>query len=214
MKNLLYKEIRLALHPAAVGFLALAALVVIPSYPYFVTFFYSCLGVFFICQSGRENHDIDFTLGLPIPKRQAVKARFALCVLLELAQVALAVPFAILRNALISTPNPVGMNANIAFFALSLLMLGLFNLSFFTRYYKNPLKVGTAFIVSSVVIAVFMLITETAAHILPALRAVNTTDFSLLPQKFAMLGVGMVAFAALTTCSYLISAKRFEKLDT
>ena len=58
MKNLLLKEWRLALHPAALLFLCLSSMLLIPSYPYFVIFFYTCLGLFFICLSGRENKDI------------------------------------------------------------------------------------------------------------------------------------------------------------
>ncbi len=58
MKNLLYKEFRLASHPAAFLFLGLAAMMMIPNYPLTVTFFYPCLGAFFICLNGRENRDV------------------------------------------------------------------------------------------------------------------------------------------------------------
>ena len=38
--NLLFKkEMRLAMHPASLGFLALSALLLVPNYPYYVTFF-------------------------------------------------------------------------------------------------------------------------------------------------------------------------------
>ena len=47
MKALLQKELRLAMHPAALLFLALSALLIIPNYPYYVTFFYTTLGIFF-----------------------------------------------------------------------------------------------------------------------------------------------------------------------
>ena len=39
MKNLLYKEFRLAIHPSVYIFFALAALLLVPSYPYYVRFF-------------------------------------------------------------------------------------------------------------------------------------------------------------------------------
>ena len=48
MKNLLLKEYRLAMHPTVLIFLALSAMLLIPSYPYYVVFFYTALGVFFV----------------------------------------------------------------------------------------------------------------------------------------------------------------------
>ena len=44
MKHLLYKEWRLAMHPTALLFLPLSAMLLIPNYPYYVIFFYTSLG--------------------------------------------------------------------------------------------------------------------------------------------------------------------------
>ena len=41
MKNLLYKEFRLAIHPTVYIFFLLTALLLVPSYPYYVSFFLS-----------------------------------------------------------------------------------------------------------------------------------------------------------------------------
>ena len=38
MKDLVYKELKLALHPAAIIFLCLSSMLMIPSYPYFIIF--------------------------------------------------------------------------------------------------------------------------------------------------------------------------------
>lgn len=114
MKTLLQKELRLALHPTAPLFLCLSAMLLIPNYPYCVVFFYTSLAVFFICLTGRENHDVFYSVLLPIRKADVVKARFATVILLELLQVALAVPFAVLRQRLITAPNEAGMEANTA----------------------------------------------------------------------------------------------------
>lgn len=46
MKALRQKEWRLSMTPVPFFFLALSALLLIPSYPYYVTFFYTSLGVF------------------------------------------------------------------------------------------------------------------------------------------------------------------------
>ena len=46
MKALQSKEWRLAMSPVPLLFLALSGLVLIPNYPYYVTFFYTTLGIF------------------------------------------------------------------------------------------------------------------------------------------------------------------------
>ena len=90
LSKLLYKEFKLALHPAAVLFLLLSSMMLIPNYPMYVLFFYNTLGIFFICLSGRENHDLAYSLSLPIRKRDAVRARIVFAVILQLAQCVLA----------------------------------------------------------------------------------------------------------------------------
>lgn len=67
--NLLKKEFTLALHPTSVVFVFFAAFVFIPNYPYEVMCFFSCLSIYFMCLSGRENKDIFFTCMLPDSER-------------------------------------------------------------------------------------------------------------------------------------------------
>lgn len=66
MKELLNKELKLVLHPTNILFIPLAFMLFIPNYPYLVIMFYTCLGVFFMCQFGRENNDVFFTMMLPV----------------------------------------------------------------------------------------------------------------------------------------------------
>lgn len=214
MKNLLYKELRLSLHPASVMFLCLSAMMLIPNYPLFITFFYTCLGVFFICLNGRENKDIDYTMSLPVRKRNIAGARILLVVLLEASQLLLAVPFALLRSMLVSESNAVGMNANAAFFGFALLMLGLFNFFFFRAYYRNPGKVGRSFVYGCIALTVCMLVIETCAHIVPFVKIqLNQPGIQYLIPKLFVLLLGAAAFALLTLLAYQRSAKSFETLD-
>ena len=214
MKHLLNKELRLAMHPAALIFLALSSMLLIPNYPLYVIFFYTSLGVYFICLSGRENHDITYTMSLPVTKRQLVRARILLAVLLEGSQLILAIPFAILRANLPIGANLVGMDANIAFFGSSLLMLGVFNYVFFVSYYSAPDKVGRAFIFGSIAEAVYMLIAETMVHVLPFARDVlDSPDPKGFAAKLGFLVIGAAAFTLLTLLAEKRAAAHFEKLD-
>lgn len=215
MKNLLMKELRLALQPPAVLFLFLSAMLLIPSYPYYVVFFYTGLGIFFCCQLGRENNDIFFTLSLPVRKRDAVTARMLLAVLLESVQLLLAVPFAFLRQSFVFLGgNPVGMDANIALFGIGLMLLGVFNLTFFTSYYRNPQKVGMAFVKGCIVFTVFMLAAEVCTHVVPFFREkLDTMGGAFLAEKLLVLAVGGVLYASLTALAWHRAVRSFEKLD-
>lgn len=173
MKNLTKKEFILSMHPTAIIFLALSMMLVIPNYPYYVTFFYTGLAVFFTSLNGRENNDIYYTLSLPVPKRSIVKARFSFVILLELIQMIIAIPFAIIRQNMPLPGNQVGMDANIAFFGLSFILLGLFNYVFFSIYYKDVTKVGKAFTFSSIAVFIYIIIAESCAHAVPFFKKIR-----------------------------------------
>ena len=214
MKPLLHKELRLALHPTVPLFWLLGALLLIPNYPYYVIFFYTLLGIFFVCLSGRENNDIAYTLALPVRKRDVVAARMGLAVLIEGIQVGLAVPFAALRQRLSLPGNQVGMDANIAFFGLSLLLLGAMNVFFFPRYYAAPDKVGKAFAKTAVFAFLLIGVLEMLDHALPLFRdQLDTPDPQFLPQKLICLGVGLAGYGLCTALAYRMSVRRFEALD-
>lgn len=214
MDNLLYKEFKLAMHPTSLIFLSLSAMMLIPNYPYYVTFFYTSLGIFFMCLSGRENNDIFYTMMLPVRKKDIVKSRFLFVVVIQLAQVLTAIPFAYIRSLYDLPGNQVGIDANTAFFGLSFLMMGLFNLVFFTNYYKNTDKVGAAFGWGSLVMTVFMIIAETSVHIVPFMKNyLDTKDPNFIEYKLMVLVVGILVYSVLTLVAYKNSVRSFEALD-
>jgi hypothetical protein len=214
MKNMLYKEFKLAMHPTSIIFLSLSAMILIPNYPYYMIFFYTALAIFFTCLSGRENHDIFYTMSLPIRKRDIVKSRFYLVIILQLAQIITAIPFAMIRRTFSLPGNLVGMDANVAFFGLSFLMLGLFNLVFFTKYYKNTDKVGASFLLGTIVISIFMIIAEASVHVFPFMKDyLDTKDPEFLAYKIVVLAAGIILYSVLTLISYQRSVKTFEALD-
>ena len=163
MKNLMRKELLLAMHPASMLFLLLSAMLLIPNYPYYVICFYTCLGTFFICLTGRENRDIEFTALLPVRKTDLVRARVFTVMLMQLAQLVIAVPFAVFSSR-VSAENLVGMDANTAFFGFALVLYGVFNLVFFRNYYRAPGKVGKAFGWGCGALTLCMVVFEACAH--------------------------------------------------
>ena len=214
MKNLIKKEFALAMHPTAPMFLALSAMLIIPNYPYYVVFFYTGLSIFFTCLSGRENNDIFYSMLLPASKRKIVAARFLYAVILEIMQIVVAVPFALLRQSMDIGGNAVGMDAGISLFALALLMLALFNVVFFGSYYKDVKKVGTSFAKASTAVFLFILIAETLTHIAPFFRDVlDTPDTEHVSEKLIVFASCALIYAAATFLSYKKAASDFEKQD-
>ena len=214
MKNLLKKEVHLTMHPTAILFLFLSVLLIVPNYPYYVTFFYTGLAVFFTCLNGRENNDVFFTMTMPVAKKDVIKARFTLVVILELLQMLIAVPFAIIRQNMGIPVNAVGMDANIALFGLSFVMLGIFNVVFFGIYYKDVKKVGKPFAVSSIVIFIYICIAEACAHIVPFVRdRLDTSDNIYVTEKLIVLIAGILIYAVMNVYIYKKSKKNFEIYD-
>ena len=141
MKALMQKEWKLAMTPVPLVFLALSALVLVPSYPYYVTFFYTTLGIFLFFQSARENRDVSYMLLLPVGKRQMVYARVWTVAQLELLQLLCCVPFMCIRAGY-GIQNAVGIEANCAFLGLGAVLLGVFNSVFLPMHYKNGYDLG------------------------------------------------------------------------
>ena len=214
MNKLLKKELLLSMHPTALLFLALSAMLLIPNYPYYFVFFYTALAVFFTCLNGRENHDVFYTLALPVAKRDIVRARMDFVMLLETAQCVLAVPFAAIRQMMPIPGNQVGMDANIALFGVALVLLGVFNLVFFTAYYRDVTKVGTAFLLGTVVMVFLILLAEASVHIVPFIRdRLDTPEPYFLTEKFILLTAGVLHYLLLNFIARRIAIKSFEKQD-
>ena len=126
-------------------------------------------GHLFICLTGRENRDIEFTALLPVRKTDLVRARVFTVMLMQLAQLVIAVPFALFSSR-VSAENLVGMDANTAFSDFALVLYGVFNLVFFRNYYRAPGKVGKAFGWGCGALTLCMVVFEACAHTVPFVR--------------------------------------------
>ena len=217
MLNLIKKEIALCLHPTAFIFLAFAALVFVPNYPYEVIFFFSCLSVFFCCMMTRENGDIAFSCALPVKKEHIPLAKILVtiglqCIIFLLVGIIGAVKGAILPAE--QYVNQAGISANIVLVGNGAIVLGIFNLIFFPRYFKQPDKIGVPFVIGAIVIflliGVFIVLrwaTPLYSITLNGLNAVNTG------AKAAALIIGFVVYIILSAISCKLSMKYFQRVD-
>lgn len=216
MKNLLYKEFRLAIHPSVYLFFLLSALLLVPSYPYYVSFFYLMFGVFLTFKTNRAENDIFYSALLPVRKGDVVRARVLAVAILELVNLLIAVPFAILSMKINPAGgNNAGIEPNVAFFGLSLLMYGGFNFIFFPIFYKTGRSEGKAFLWSGVFTLLYIAVAESLAQYIPSPVSayLDTAEKAAQLRQLPVLLGGIVLWAVLTLLSAKRSAERFEKVN-
>ena len=217
MLNLIKKEIALCLHPTVFIFLSFAALVFVPNYPYEVIFFFSCLSVFFCCMMTREHGDIAFSCALPVKKEHIPLAKILVtiglqCIILLLVGIIGAVKGTVLPAE--QYVNQAGISANLTLVGNGAILLGMFNLIFFPRYFKAPDKIGVPFVIGAIV--VFLLIclfivlrwaTPLYSITLNGLNSVNTG------AKVLALVFGFMFYIVLTIIGCVLSIIHFQNID-
>ncbi len=213
MKALLYKQFRLVCHPMTLIFPFFGVMLLIPSYPYTVAFFYVMLGLFFSFMNGREQKDIYYSALLPIRKRDTVGASVLFVLMIELASLLIAVPFAAMSVAI----NPLGGNAvglepNAALFAAALLLYAVFNGVFLPAFYKTAYRVGTAFLKAMVPTAIALLACEALVHV-PALKWLEDCTAAGQLRLLPLLLCAALVYGAGLWLTYRKAAKNYEKVD-
>jgi ABC-2 type transport system permease protein len=214
MKDLLYKEFKLALHPSIFIYLFFGALLLIPSWMYFIAFGYIFIGFFNMFTAGRANQDIFFTVCLPIQKRDMVRARIISITLMELLQIAFAIPFAFINNNLYPDGNFIAMDVNSAFFGCVFILYAIFNIVFFPAFFKTAYKAGVPCFLGVLALSVFAVAVEFAVQIIPVLKTnLDTLNAAYMTSQLYVLIAGIAVFAFATWLAYKKSVKNFEKVD-
>ncbi len=215
MKNLLYKEWKLAMHPTTFIFLSFGLMLLIPNYPSYVAMMYMCLSIFFVFLNGRENKDIFFTVTLPIRKRDVVKSRCLMVAAIELAQLLITVPFAILSLKLYaSIGNQTGIEPNVAFYGLALGMFAVFNVVFIPNFYKTAYKIGIPFLMAGAAALVYYAAAELMVWIPGPLQTfLDTSDPAMAFAHLPILFVGILVWVLSIVFAYRRGAARFENVD-
>lgn len=207
MKALLYKQFRLLAHPMTYIFCLFGAMLLIPSYPYTVAYFYVTLGLFFTFQNGREQRDCDFSALLPVRKRDTVRAAILFSLIIQLISLALSVPFVILSAKLRPLGgNGAGIDANLAILAMGLLLFSMFNAIFFPGFYRSGYKVGSAFWKASVGVFIVVAADVLGPHIIPWLDGYDG-------RQTVLLAASVLIYCAVSLLACKRSEANFEKVD-
>lgn len=217
MLNLIKKEIALCMHPTAFIFLFFAVLVFVPNYPYEVIFFFSCLSVFFCCMMTRENGDIAFSCALPVKKEHIPLAKMLVVfglqgIILLLVGIIGAVKGAVLPAE--QYVNQAGLSANLALVGNGAVLLGVFNLIFFPRYFRSPDKIGVPFVIGAVIvfllIGVFIALRWATPLYSVTLNGLNSVNSG---AKASALIIGMAIYTIMSAISCKLSMKHFQRHD-
>ena len=213
MKALLYKQFRLVCHPMTLMFCLFGAMLMIPSYPYTVVFFYVTLGIFFTFTNIREQRDIYYAALLPIRKRDTVKASVLFIAIIELTSLVIAIPFAVLSVHINPKGgNIVGLDPNVALFGAGLLLFALFNAIFLCAFYKTAYKVGISYLKAVIPMSLGMIVCEALVHF-PGMAWLDAVDRESQMKQLPILIIGIVVYAVGLLFTYRCAAKRDEKVD-
>lgn len=212
MFNLLYKEFRLAAHPNLFIFTLLGALVIVPAYPYGMVFIFGCLGPYISFMYGRETNDIYYTSLLPVKKVDIVKAKVMVFIVAQITQLLISLPFAILRVYLLPDGNPAGIEANVAYYGFGFIIYSIFNIIFLTEFFKTAYKVGKSFLLAIIPAVIGVVAMEVIVHF-PNFHWLDSVKGNDIVKQLPILAIGIITYGLGMYATYLISAKRFEKVD-
>ncbi len=224
MKKLLYKEFKLCLHPAVFLFMASVLLLFIPNYMFELPCFFICNAIFFVFQQCTLNNDLLFTVTLPVGKREAVKARFAFIVIIQLVFLLLCIPMMFVHNAVYGSQNAAGLDVCPALIASYFIVYSIFNIIYMPTFYKNGYKAGKSFVLSLIGIFAWIFIsngvfiTAAASRDVSAFFAWIENNIDCLPTtqaaasiQAAAIIVCAVIYVVLTIVSCRISERNLEK---
>ncbi|WP_042163338.1 ABC-2 transporter permease [Paenibacillus gorillae] len=217
MYNLLMKELKLGVNPFfyLMPFLT-GALMLIPGWLYFIVLLYFCfLTIPNMFAGYKTQNDLIFTNMLPVFKKDMVKAKVSVIVILELMHIVIAMIYGMISLRLYPNLIYYFYGPSLGFWGLCFVMLALFNLFFIPIYYKTAYKYGTATFAGTTAAILF-------AGGAEWLGIQNSTLFNLFKRTASdhftthlfILIAGIAIFALFTIIAYYIAIKRFEKVET
>ena len=226
MKALLFKELRLAMHPICYVFVALFPLMIlIPSYPIGIGFIYvlPCYPILFLgANKGQQSNDLLYSVLLPVRKKDIVLARILTVVLMQTAFILLSsalYPLSRMINTLVvqSAENPaefkipgLGLDSYVLLLAIAIIGYALADLIFFPIYYKKGKSIVMSTLFTILGFAAYICIVTIALPFVPGFEIMNNMHIGI---QFAVLSGAILFSFLLHFVVYKIASKRLEKVD-
>lgn len=213
--RLLYKDLRLSIHPFFLMLPVLTgALLLIPQWPYFIALMYFFwISIPTITNTFNAQNDYGFSVMLPVSKGDIVVGKIYSFILLELLHLIFAVIFAVIHAVIYDYPNFL-LNPNMAFFGVAFLMYGLFNLVFFPMYFRTAYQFGLPTIVGTVVTLILAGGIEALAIYFPMVnKFMKGSGRDMRLFQLGVLVVGILLFVVFNYLAIRLSKANYERVD-
>lgn len=226
MKALIYKELKLAMHPICYVFIVLFPfMILIPSYPLGIGFIYvlTCYPILFLgANKGQQSNDLLYSTLLPVRKKDIVMARILTVIFMQIAFIlvmsALYPVARIINNAIAqSAEKPseymipgLGLDSYVLLVAIALIGYAIADIIFFPIYYKHGKSIVMSTLFTILGFVVYIGIFTIGLPFIPGLEILNNLHLGI---QFAVLGAAILISFLLHFVVYKISSKRLEKVD-
>jgi len=225
MKHLIYKELKLSMHPVIYVFMFLFPfMILIPNYPSFISFIYICSAypiLFLGANKGVQSNDILYTVLLPVRKKDIIKARMITLTIMQLVtmiMMSILIPLAILIKQYIPTTGgevaQVGLTIKgiVSVYALTFIAFAVYDFIYIVCFYHNGRSVLLPTLLGIVVFCGLELL---LTLILPIMSK-DYLDFFCnvnIGIQFIYLLVGIIIYILIRFLGYKWAVKLFEKVD-
>lgn len=226
MKALIYKELKLAMHPICYVFVALFPLMIlIPSYPLGIGFIYvlACYPILFLgANKGQQSNDLLYSTLLPVRKKDIVMARIITVILMQVAFISIMsmlYPLARYINTTIASQAEkpeehvvpgLGLNSYVLLLAIAIIGYAVADLIFFPIYYKNGKSIVKSTLFTILGFVAYIGIFTIGLPYIPGLGFFNSLHIGI---QFGILGGAILLSFLLHIVVYKASSKRLENVD-
>lgn len=218
MYNLVMKDIKLGIPPMFLVFpMLLGMLMLIPSWIYFlVPMYFFWITVPNMFANFKAQNDLMFTSMMPVTKKDIVKARVSVIVILEILHIGFAAIFGVIHDLVYSNMN-IGylfFAPSMGFWGLCMVMLAIFNIILIPMYYKTAYKFSGALIPATSAAMIFAGIVQWLGIQMKSVSDIfNVTISEHIGLHASILVAGIIIFAAFTLIAYRIAVRRFLKVE-
>ncbi|HOO32930.1 MAG TPA: ABC-2 transporter permease [Thermotogota bacterium] len=214
MRELLYKEFKMAIHPAFYLIFLTALLLLIPNWVFTIAMSYLLWVVVpNLFAAIAANNDTFFSVLMPVKKSDVVTAKILTVVVLEILNVIIAIPFAV-ANSMLYRGGMGMLEPNPAFFGIVLIVYTLYNIVFIPGFYKTGYKMAAPILMAIIISLLFAMFIQVLPFISPQFNTLfNLRTQESLMWQIGMLIAGIVVFVLGNILTIKLSVKRFEKLD-
>ena len=233
MKALIYKELKLAMHPICYVFICLFPLMIlIPSYPIGIGFIYilTCYPILFLgANKGQQSNDLLYSTLLPVRKKDIVLARIFTVIFMQVAFILIMsalYPAALVINTKIAesaatakaagenvsdaTIPGLGLQSYVLLLAIAIIGYAIADLIFFPIYYKHGKSIVMSTLLTILGFVVYICLFTIGLPYIPGLGFLNNLHIGI---QFAILGLAVLISFGLHAVVYHVSSKRLEKVD-